>query len=147
MRLNWQTTEDYAEAIVNGLHAALAQTPRDHLRQLSDIIAYDTDPLGARLGVYIRDRSGTRIELYLQPHLELIGRDRRLQRLEVAEYSRAIVLQLAHTLYHEIGHHLTLTLNPRKKPSRKRPAVSDTLETWAEQYAAKRLEKFSQSRS
>jgi hypothetical protein len=53
-----------------------------------------------------------------------------------------VSLQLAHTLFHEVGHHLTLTLNPRKKPSKKRAAVTETLETWAEEYAAKRLEKF-----
>ena len=140
MRIIWRVTEPYADEIRQGLEAALTYIPREHLVRLTEIVAYDTDPKGERLGVYFRDHRGNRIELYLQPHLlrfhasPLPG-----------EHSRAVVLHLAHTLFHEVGHHLTLTVNPRRKPSRKSATVSEKLETWAEQYAAKRLEKFAKS--
>jgi hypothetical protein len=142
MHLHWEATEDYDERIGTGLRAALAHTPREHLARLIGIYAYDYDPAGERLGVYIRDHRGIRIELYLQPHLRLIANSPHYAHASEELLCRAVVLQLAHTLFHEVGHHLTLTLNPRKKPSKKRAAVTETLETWAEEYAAKRLEKF-----
>ena len=147
MHLHWEAEEDYDEAIGVGLRAALAHTPREHLLRLSGIYAYDHDPAGERLGVYIRDHRGIRIELYLQAHLRLIESSPHYTRASEELIVRAVVLQLAHTLFHEVGHHLTLTLNPRKKPSKKRAAVTETLETWAEEYAKKRLEKFIASQS
>ena len=142
MHFIWEAKELYDDAIGEGLRAALAHTPREHLLRLAGIFVYDTDPKGARLGVYIRDHLGIRIELYVQPHLHLIARSPRFASASADLVQRAVVLQLAHTLFHEVGHHLTLTLNPRRKPSKKRAAVTETLETWAEQNATKRLEKF-----
>jgi hypothetical protein len=142
MHLIWEAQEDYAEAFTQGLRAALAHAPREHLFRLSGIYAYDYDPKGERLGVYIRDHLGIRIELYLQPHLDLIQSSPHYASASEEVIVRAATLQLAHTLFHEVGHHVTLTLNPRKKPSKKRAAVTETLENWAEIYAAKRLEKF-----
>ena len=147
MHLIWEAEEDYDEAFTQGLRAALAHTPREHLQRLSGIYAYDTDPKGERLGVYMRDHRGIRIELYLQPHLDLIQNSPHYAQAPEEIIVRAATLQLAHTHFHEVGHHLTLTLNPRKKPSKKRAAVTETLETWAEQYATKRLEKFVQAAS
>jgi hypothetical protein len=147
MHLHWEAEEDYDERIGQGLRAALAHTPREHLLRLTGIYAYDHDPAGERLGVYIRDHRGIRIELYLQAHLRLISNSPHYAHASEDLLLRAIVLQLAHTLFHEVGHHLTLTLNPRKKPSKKRAAVTETLETWAEEYATKRLEKFVQSQT
>ena len=72
MHLIWEAEEDYDEALTLGLRAALAHTPREHLLRLSGIYAYDHDPAGERLGVYLRDHRGMRIELYLQAHLRLI---------------------------------------------------------------------------
>lgn len=137
MHLFWEAEEDYPTPLREGLTAALAHTPREHLLRLTGIYAYDEDPAGERLGVYLRDHRGCRIELYLQAHLRLVQGHPQAERLAV--------LQLAHTLFHEVGHHLTLTLNPRKKPSKKRAAVTQTLEDWAEQYAQKRMERFLQS--
>lgn len=142
MHLHWEATEFYDEAIGRGLRAALASTPREHLLRLSGIYVHDYDPKGERLGVYLRDHRGMRIELYLQAHLRLITNSPHYARASEELVVRAATLQLAHTLFHEVGHHLTLTLNPRKKPSKKRAAVTETLETWAEEYAKKRLEKF-----
>lgn len=142
MHLYWEAEEDYDDTLKTGLRAALAHTPREHLVRLTGIYAYDYDPAGERLGVYIRDHRGIRIELYLQAHLRLIANSPHYARASEGLMVRAATLQLAHTLFHEVGHHLTLTLNPRKKPSKKRAAVTETLETWAEEYAAKRLEKF-----
>jgi hypothetical protein len=147
MHLYWEAEEDYDERIGLGLRAALAHTPREHLLRLTGIYAHDYDPKGERLGVYIRDHLGIRIELYLQPHLRLIANSPHYASASAELVCRAVALQLAHTLFHEVGHHLTLTLNPRKKPSKKRAAVTETLETWAEEYATKRLEKFVQSQS
>ncbi len=145
MRLHWEATEDYDEAIGRGLRAALVSTPREHLLRLSGIYVYDHDPAGERLGVYLRDHRGMRIELYLQAHLRLITNSPHYACASQELIVRAATLQLAHTLFHEVGHHVTLTLNPRKKPSKKRAAVTETLETWAETYATKRLEKFMQA--
>ncbi len=145
MHIHWEATEFYDEAISIGLRAALAHAPREHRLRLAGIYVYDTDPKGERLGVYIRDHLGIRIELYVQPHLDLIARSPHYASASEATVLRGVVLQLAHTLFHEVGHHVTLTLNPRKKPSKKRAAVTETLETWAEQYATKRLEKFMQA--
>lgn len=141
MRILWEATDLYedsggVDALQAALRSALAQTPREHLQRLDGIYVYDYDPKGARLGVYLRDHRGIRIELFLQAHVGVVQ--------NVVEHLRfhALVLQLAHTLFHEVGHHVTLTLNPRTKPSRKRDAVTDTLEKWAEAYVEKRMAKF-----
>ncbi|WP_309718163.1 hypothetical protein [Armatimonas sp.] len=147
MHIHWEATEYYDETIGTGLRAALATTPREHLLRLAGIYVHDYDPKGERLGVYIRDHLGIRIELYVQPHMDLITNSPHYASASEATILRGVVLQLAHTLFHEVGHHVTLTLNPRKKPSKKRAAVTETLENWAETYAAKRLEKFIASQS
>ena len=141
MRLLFEATEDYGEvgglvSVEKMVGAAFAHVPREHLRQLDGIYALDVDPKGARLGVYVRDHLGPRIELFLHPHALDVAR--------VPEASRASSFQLhvAHTLFHEVGHHLTLTLNPRREPSKKRGVVTETLEKWAEQYTEKRMAKF-----
>ena len=72
MHIHWEATEYYDEAIGTGLRAALASTPREHLLRLAGIYVHDYDPKGERLGVYIRDHLGIRIELYVQPHIDLI---------------------------------------------------------------------------
>ena len=115
---------------------AFAHVPREHLRQLDGVYIFDIDPKGARLGVYIRDHLGPRIELFLTPHALDV------QNLPADRQSAVFQLHVAHTLFHEVGHHLTLTLNPRREPSKKRGAVTDTLEKWAEQYTEKRMTGF-----
>ena len=139
MRVLWEATEHYEEGIERGIQLAAASLPREHLLRLTGIYVYDTDPKGARLGVYVRDHLGARIELFLQPHLPAV------EHLDERIRLYALVLHLAHTLFHEVGHHVTLTLNPRKKPSKKRDAVTDTLEKWAEEYVAKRMAKFKEA--
>ena len=139
MRVIWEATEVYEEAVERGVRLAVASVPREHLLRLEGIYVYDTDPKGARLGVYLRDHLGTRIEIFLQPHLPAV------EHLDERIRLYALVLHLAHTLFHEVGHHVTLTLNPRKKPSKKRGAVTETLEKWAEEYVAKRMAKFKEA--
>ncbi|MDQ2687471.1 MAG: hypothetical protein M3Y28_06345 [Armatimonadota bacterium] len=140
MRLDWSAVRPYDEvggraAIETVLDDALTQVPREHRRQLDAVTVLDKDPKGIALGVYRQDRDGARIELYLGPHLT--------ETEAVPESARRWVfgLMLAHTLFHEIGHHVTLHLNRRAAPPRKKAAVTQTLEKWAEEYVAKRLQR------
>lgn len=140
MRLDWSATRPYEEfggraAIVQILEDALALVPREHRRQLDVVDVRDKDPKGIALGVYRQDRDGTSIELYLVPHVA--------EAETVPEPARLWVfnLTLAHTLFHEVGHHVTLSLNRRAAPARKAARVTQTLEKWAEEYVAKRLQR------
>lgn len=141
MRLLWETEEDYdalggSDAVREVVKKAFSLVPREHLRQLDGVYVYDFDPKAARLGVYVRDHRGSRIELFLMPHfLDTQNRPK-------ADRFRVFANHLAHTLFHEVGHHVTLTLNPRRAPSKKRGQVDQTLEKWAEQYVEKRMAKF-----
>ncbi len=136
MRLLWEVEEIYEDDIEAMVRLAFSCVPREHLRQLDGVYVVDFDPKGARLGVYERDHGGNRITLYLWPHVL------DAQRAPAEQKSRILALHLAHTLFHEVGHHVTLTLNPRRAPSKKRGQVTDTLEKWAEAYVEKRMEKF-----
>lgn len=138
--LQWEALGDYEEmggalSLRQYLEDILARVPREHLRQLGRIIVTDIDPRGMALGVYRQGPGGIWIELYLEPHV----RD--------AHYAPpparlwALRLTLAHTLFHEVGHHQTLHLNRRAEPTRKKRQVSQTLEKWAEQYVSRRLQK------
>lgn len=140
MHVVWEAEEPYEEvggsvAVEEAVRFAFSHTPREHVQRLDGVYVYDTDPLGARLGVYLRDHRGCRIELYVQPHVAMVAHVPEEFRLPTLTY------HLAHTLFHEVGHHVTLTLNPRKKPSKKRGEVTQTLEKWAEEYVAKRMAK------
>lgn len=135
MTLDWQAEE--ADPVLKALvQRALAHIPKEHTRYLDAVTVLDHDPRGRNLGLYVRDHNGTRIELYLTPHL----RDLSSVREPVASW--ALLLHVAHTLFHEVGHHMTLTLNRRRAPSKGRAAVTETLEKWAEEYTARRMEKF-----
>lgn len=139
-RITWQVQDDYDEiggraALEEALRDALRHTPREHLRQLSGIIVQDRDPKGRALGVWRFDLQGPSIELYVAPHVADVLRAPTLAR------SFTLRLYLAHTLFHEVGHHVTLHLNRRAEPSCKKSRVSDTLEKWAEQYVLKRLQR------
>jgi len=142
MRIDWQARGDYAEmggreAIEETLRGIVAHIPPEHLRRLDAITVQDRDPRGVALGVYQQNGAGTAsIFLYLQPH------ETQAQRVPPAAQPRLFRLELAHTLFHEVGHHVTRCLNRRAVPSRKSPHVNDAIEKWAEQYAAKRLARF-----
>jgi hypothetical protein len=142
MRIFWEIDPDFGYEKVGGsesLHAILQQivalVPREHLVGMEGVYVYDADPKGTRLGVYVRDHKGIRIELFLHPHVVPIE--------EFKEHTRrnAITMHLAHTFFHEVGHHVTLTLNKRAVPSKKKGEVANTLEKWAEEYVAKRMQK------
>lgn len=135
MRLLYKAEESYPEDMEGLVRLAYSVVPREHVRQLDGVYVVDYDPKGNRLGVYERDQFGNRITLFLWPHLLDIER-------VVPEQRRLVLaLHLGHTLFHEVGHHVTLTLNPRRAPSKKRGQVTDTLEKWAEQYVDKRMER------
>lgn len=141
MHVIWNAADFYdevggQETLENAVQDALAHTPREHLRLLDAVVIADSDPKGVALGVYIQDHHGTRIELYLRPHV--------LDALAVPPAARFWFLRLhvAHTLFHEIGHHVTLKLNRRREPSKRKSQVSVTLEKWAEDYVQKRMTKF-----
>lgn len=141
MTLDWQAEEPYVEvggraALEAMVRTVLAQVPREHIRHLEAVVALDHDPRGRNLGLYVRDHNGTRIELYLTPHV------RDAQRAPARLVGDVLLLHVAHTIFHEIGHHMTLTLNRRRAPSKGRAAVSETLEKWAEEYVERRMEKF-----
>jgi hypothetical protein len=142
MRIYWEVDPDFGYENVGGsdnLHEIIKHIvsliPKEHLAGMEGLYVYDTDPKGTRLGVYIRDHKGIRIELFLHPHVVPIE--------EFAPKNRrnAITNHLAHTFFHEVGHHVTLTLNKRAKPTKKKAEVSNTLEKWAEEYVAKRMLK------
>ncbi len=135
MRLLYEAEESYAEDMEALVRLAYSVVPREHVRELDGVYVVDFDPKGNRLGVYERNHLGNRITLFLWPHLLDIER--------VAPEHRRMVLalHLGHTLFHEVGHHVTLTLNRRRAPSKKRGQVTDTLEKWAEQYVEKRMER------
>lgn len=140
MRLVWSAARPYDEmggraAIEKVLTDALTHVPREHRRQLDGITVLDKDPKGIALGVYRQNRDGASIELYLGPHVAEAETAPEIARLWVFN------LTLAHTLFHEVGHHVTLSLNRRAAPSRKKAAVTQTLEKWAEEYVAKRLQR------
>lgn len=137
--LQWNATGDYDDlGGVSVLQAyvqdALGLIPREHRRQLDAIRVLDTDPRGVALGVYQQRGPSVWIELYLVPHLEDAAHAPPSARVW------ALRLSLAHTLFHEIGHHVTLHLNRRSEPSRKKNRVQQTLEKWAEEYVARRLQ-------
>ncbi|MDQ2798834.1 MAG: hypothetical protein M3Y13_04220 [Armatimonadota bacterium] len=144
MRVEWEAAGDYdevggCEAAQEALRLILTLVPREHLRRLTAIVVADRDPRGVALGIYQQDSVGTAaISLYLQPHLE------QAQRVPKAAWGGAFRLELAHTLFHEVGHHVTRCLNRRAAPSRKSAQVHETLEKWAEQYAEKRLVRLAQ---
>jgi hypothetical protein len=125
------------DVLSDAVRLALAHVPREHLRQLDAVAVTDEDPKGRSLGLYVRDHRGVQIELYLVPHVA----DTRLI-TDTAVRLWALRLHLAHTLFHEVGHHVTLTLNRRAEPTRRRADVARALEKWAEQYVAKRMQKF-----
>lgn len=138
--VDWRLYHDYAavggrEAIQEAVREAVAQTPREHLRQLDTVTVEDRDPQGKSLGLWRRDAHGFTIEIYAEPHLTEI------LRAPAAARSFALRLYLAHTFFHEVGHHVTLHLNRRAEPPRKKAQVHHTLEKWAEQYVAKRLQR------
>jgi predicted Zn-dependent protease with MMP-like domain len=122
MRLLYEATESYEEDMETLVRLAFSCVPREHLRQLDGVYVTDFDPKGARLGVYERDHRGNRITLFLWPHV-LDAR-----RVPPDQHRTVLALHLGHTLFHEVGHHVTLTLNPRRAPSKKREQVTDTLE-------------------
>lgn len=136
MRLLYEANEAYPHPVEELIRLAFSCVPREHLRQLDGVYVTDFDPKGERLGVYERDHCGNRITLYVWPHVLDV------QRTPPERQAFTLALHLAHTLFHEVGHHVTLTLNPRRAPSKKREKVTDTLEKWAEQYVAKRLTRF-----
>ncbi len=138
--LHWEATGDYDEAggadtLHQYLETILARVPREHLRQMSSIRVTDIDPRGMALGVYRQGPGGIWIEIYLAPHV------RDAQYAPPPARLWALRLTLAHTLFHEVGHHQTLHLNRRAEPTRKKGKVTQTLEKWAEQYVSRRLQK------
>ncbi len=138
--LEWEALGDYEDAggaasLRHYLEDILARVPREHLRQLGSVKVTDIDPRGLALGVYRQGASGIWIELYLEPHV------RDAQYAPPAARLWALRLTLAHTLFHEVGHHQTLHLNRRAEPTRKKRQVTQTLEKWAEQYVSRRLQK------
>ncbi len=137
--IHWELEGDYAEIggpalLRQAVTEVLARVPREHLRQLDALVVQDRDPKGRALGVWRQDAHGLSIELYAEPHVADV--------LRAPPDARpfALRLYLAHTLFHEVGHHVTLHLNRRAAPSRKKAQVEQTLEKWAEQYVAKRLQ-------
>lgn len=138
--LEWQALGDYedmggAASLRQYLEDILARVPREHLRQMSAVKATDIDPRGMALGVYRQGPQGIWIEIYIDPHV------RDAQYAPPRARLWALRLTLAHTLFHEVGHHQTLHLNRRAEPTRKKGQVTQTLEKWAEQYVSRRLQK------
>jgi hypothetical protein len=140
MHLDWRASGVYAEtggmaALRDALGESLARIPREHLRLLDAIEVWDEDPKGKALGVWRQHNGATSVEIYLRPHM--------LEALSAPIGTRGFVLRLylAHTLFHEIGHHVTRVLNRRTTPPRKSDRVDATIEKWAEEYAEKRLQK------
>lgn len=138
--LHWEALGDYenaggAASVRQYLEEIAARVPREHLRKLDSIRVTDIDPRGMALGVYHQGASGIWIELYLEPHV------RDASYAPPAARLWALRLTLAHTLFHEVGHHQTLHLNRRAEPTRKKGRVTQTLEKWAEQYVSRRLQK------
>ncbi len=138
MQVNWDAREEYSEVGGQGfLRAAfdetLARVPREHLRLLDSIDVFDKDPKGKALGVWRQHNGATSIEIYLAPHVT--------DALRAPKTAQGFVLRLylAHTVFHEVGHHVTRVLNRRAAPRRKAAQVDHTIEKWAEQYAEKRL--------
>ncbi|MFY7952325.1 MAG: hypothetical protein ACOVT5_07440 [Armatimonadaceae bacterium] len=141
MRLIWETDDCSCEFADDAevravLRSVFEAVPREHLRQLDAVAVMDHDPKGRNLGLYTRDHRGPRVEIYLHPHF--------LDALRGPASARiwTFHLHVAHTLFHEVGHHVTWTINRRAAPTRKRPDVTRTMEKWAEEYTAKRLEKY-----
>lgn len=138
--LEWEALGDYedmggASALRQYLEDILARVPREHRRALGSVKVTDIDPRGMALGVYRQGPQGIWIELYLEPHV----RDAHYAPPQARLW--ALRLSLAHTLFHEVGHHQTLHLNRRAEPTRKKRQVTQTLEKWAEQYVSRRLQK------
>ena len=141
MHIEWLLDETYEalggmDAVEQSVKTAVSHIPLDHQRDLSRVVLLDYDPRGRNLGVYQRDHTGNRVELYLIPHL----RDSQLAHPEIQRW--VFQLHIAHTLFHEVGHHVTLTINKRMAPSKGRAGVTDAKEKWAEQYVAKRMTSF-----
>jgi hypothetical protein len=137
--IRWELEGDYAEIggpmlIRQAVGEALGRIPREHLRRLDAIIVQDRDPKGKALGVWRQNAHGLSIELYAVPHVTDV------LRIPAEVRPFALRLYLAHTLFHEVGHHVTLHLNRRAAPTRKKAQVEQTLEKWAEQYVAKRMQ-------
>lgn len=137
--IRWELGDEYAEIggpalIRQAVAEALDRIPREHLRRLDAIVVLDRDPKGRALGVWRQDAHGLTIELYAAPHVADV------LRVPLAAHPFALRLYLVHTLFHEVGHHVTLHLNRRAAPARKKARVEQTLEKWAEQYVAKRLQ-------
>ena len=140
MHLDWQSRGDHEEIggqtqLRESLEDALAVLPREHLRQLTAVIVFDTDPKGKALGIWRQDHTGVAIELYLEPHITP------LLTLPPPVRDFALRLHLAYTLFHEVGHHVTRFLNRRAAPPRKAAQVEQKIERWADEYAEKRLGK------
>lgn len=138
--LHWEALGDYEQAggaanLRQYLEDIAARVPREHLRKLDSIKVTDIDPRGLALGVYRQGAGGIWIELYLEPHV------RDASSAPAPARVWALRLNLAHTLFHEVGHHQTLHLNRRAEPTRKKGQVTQTLEKWAEQYVSRRLQK------
>lgn len=113
----------------------MAQVPREHRRQLDALLVLDHDPKGRNLGLYVRDHKGTRIELYLTTRPRCAPRAGGGGPLGAATPYRPHALPRGPT-------HMTLTLNRRRAPSKGRAEVAQVLEKWAEEYVARRMEKF-----
>lgn len=123
------------------LDDALEFVPREHLRQLDAIVVTDRDPKGTALGVWRQDNNGTRIELYAEPHVREMSVVK-----DGAVREWAMRLFLSHTLFHEVGHHVTRVLNKRAMP-RKNVKAGMAVEQWAEDYAYKRLQKWADAQT
>lgn len=141
MHILWELSETYDEIggipqVEAAIRRAVKHIPLDHQRSLDRVVVRDFDPRGKNLGVYMRDHTGNRVELYLIPH----ARDAQLVRHPVSLW--IFQLHIAHTLFHEVGHHVTLTINKRMAPSKDRSGVKDVKEKWAEEYVAKRMNSF-----
>ena len=137
--LHWQASPN--DALRQILTDALPFVPREHLRQLDAIVVTDRDPKGTALGVWRQDNTGTRIELYAEPHVREISVVR-----DGAVRDWALRLFLSHTLFHEVGHHVTRVLNKRPLP-RQTARAGDAVEKWAEDYAYKRLQKWANAQT
>ena len=103
MHTEWLLDERYEalggmDALEPMVKAVIAHVPLDHQRGLSRIVLLDYDPRGRNLGVYQRDHTGNRVELYLMSHL----RDSQLTHPEIQRW--VFLLHIAHTLFHEVGH-------------------------------------------
>jgi len=141
MRLIWDLEDascDWADddTVRRAVSDAFDAVPKEHLRLLEAVTVFERDPRGRNLGVYLRDHRGNHIEVYLAPHCADAGKAPARVRLAVLR------LHVAHTLFHEVGHHMTLTVNKRMAPSRRRGEVEQTMEKWAETYVVKRMQAY-----